>query len=95
MALRLTSSSPSPDAPPTQTPIAAAQAESIAVERLVALAAAALAGGRLIEYRELFKEADALEDPNRRYQARKRLLEQGLGELPDRCRRRRPRTSSW
>ena len=79
MALRLTSSSPSPDAPPTQTPIAAAQAESIAVERLVALAAAALAGGRLIEYRELFKEADALEDPNRRYQARKRLLEQGLG----------------
>ncbi len=85
MALRLTSTSPSPEASLQQTPATTPEAESIAVERLVAVAAATLAGDRLIDYRELFKQADALEDPNRRYQARKRLLEQGLataGQVP-------------
>src|SRR4051794_33212297 len=47
-------------------------------ERLDARAQTCLAAGDLKSYRALFEHAAALEDPHRRYQARRTLVEQGL-----------------
>jgi tetratricopeptide (TPR) repeat protein len=48
-------------------------------DRLDARAQASLAAGDLKSYRALFEQAAAVEDPHRRYQARRTLVEQGLG----------------
>src|ERR1700759_3290582 len=68
MALRL--SRPA-DASPTENARTA--------ERLDARAQACLVAGDLKGYRELFAHAATVEDPHRRYQARRTLVEQGLG----------------
>ncbi|MEA2346195.1 MAG: hypothetical protein QOF63_4364, partial [Thermoanaerobaculia bacterium] len=47
-------------------------------ERLDARAQACLVAGDLKGYRELFAQAATVEDPHRRYQARRTLVEQGL-----------------
>jgi glycosyltransferase involved in cell wall biosynthesis len=67
MALRL--SRPAADAP---------QDNARTAERLDARAQACLVAGDLKGYRELFAQAATVEDPHRRYQARRTLVEQGL-----------------
>src|SRR3954454_9355347 len=47
-------------------------------DRLDARAKACLAAGDLKSYRALFEQAAAIEDPHRRYHARRTLVEQGL-----------------
>src|SRR5690349_5258340 len=47
-------------------------------ERIDARAQACLTAGDLRGYRELFAQAAGIEDPHRRYQARRTLVEQGL-----------------
>src|SRR4051794_25005043 len=66
MALRL--SRPADDAAPSPRE----------ADRLDARAQASLAAGDLKSYRALFEQAAAIEDPHRRYQARRTLVEQGL-----------------
>ena len=66
MALRLSSTT---DAPETSKRTS---------DRIDARAQACLAAGDLKGYRELFAHAAAVEDPHRRYQARRTLIEQGL-----------------
>src|SRR3954462_463790 len=68
MALRL--SRPSDDAPDQSRRTS---------ERIDARAQACLAAGDLHGYRELFAHVAEIEDPHRRYQARRTLIEQGLG----------------
>ena len=68
MALRL--SRPSDDAPDHSKRTS---------ERIDARAQACLAVGDLKGYRELFAHVAGVEDPHRRYQARRTLIEQGLG----------------
>jgi tetratricopeptide (TPR) repeat protein len=68
MALRL--SRPSDDAPDQSRRTS---------ERIDARAQACLAAGDLKGYRELFAHVAEIEDPHRRYQARRTLIEQGLG----------------
>src|SRR3954469_4646226 len=68
MALRL--SRPSDDAPDQSKRTS---------ERIDARAQACLAAGDLKGYRELFAHVADVEDPHRRYQARRTLIEQGLG----------------
>jgi glycosyltransferase involved in cell wall biosynthesis len=77
MALRLTSTSLADEKP--QAP-ASARPETVgaAVQALAARAPLALLRRAYDEYRSLFDEATAFEDPNRRYQARKLLVEQGF-----------------
>jgi tetratricopeptide (TPR) repeat protein len=67
MALRL--SRPSDDAPDQSKRTS---------ERIDARAQACLAAGDLKGYRELFAHVADIEDPHRRYQARRTLIEQGL-----------------
>src|SRR3954467_7506489 len=67
MALRL--SRPSDDAPDQSKRTS---------ERIDARAQACLAAGDLKGYRELFAHVADVEDPHRRYQARRTLIEQGL-----------------
>jgi glycosyltransferase involved in cell wall biosynthesis len=67
MALRL---SPSADAPETSKRTS---------ERIDARAQACLAAGDRKGYRELFAHVAEIEDQHRRYQARRALIEQGLG----------------
>lgn len=71
MALRLTGTS-------LQSPGAAAPALSVSAEALAARARTELARGEIDRYAALFSEAQALEDPQRRYQARLALLEAAL-----------------
>src|SRR3979409_990253 len=52
-------------------------------ERIDARAQACLAAGDLTAYRELFARAATVEDPHRRYQARRTLIEQGLAAAGD------------
>ena len=47
-------------------------------ERLDARAKACLVAGDMSGYRELFSQSSAIDDPHRRYQARRTLVEQGL-----------------
>src|SRR4051794_31953444 len=68
MALRL--SRPSDDAPDQSKRTS---------ERIDVRAQACLAAGDLKGYRELFAHVAEIEDPHRRYQARRTLIEQGLG----------------
>src|SRR3954470_20726425 len=68
MALRL--SRPSDDAPDHSRRTS---------ERIDVRAQACLAAGDLKGYRELFAHVAGIEDPHRRYQARRTLIEQGLG----------------
>src|SRR4051794_32141431 len=68
MALRL--SRPSDDAPDHSRRTS---------ERIDVRAQACLAAGDLKGYRELFAHVGGIEDPHRRYQARRTLIEQGLG----------------
>src|SRR3954447_24563126 len=68
MALRL--SRPSDDAPDQSRRTS---------ERIDARAQACLAAGDLKGYRQLFAHVAEIEDPHRRYQARRTLIEQGLG----------------
>src|SRR3954463_5152599 len=68
MALRL--SRPSDDAPDQSKRTS---------ERIDVRAQACLAAGDLKGYRELFAHVAGIEDPHRRYQARRTLIEQGLG----------------
>jgi tetratricopeptide (TPR) repeat protein len=68
MALRL--SRPSDDAPDQSRRTS---------ERIDARAQACLAAGDLKGYRELLAHVAEIEDPHRRYQARRTLIEQGLG----------------
>src|SRR3954470_23083283 len=72
MALRL--SRPSDDAPDQSRRTS---------ERIDARAQACLAARDLKGYRELFAHVAELEDPHRRYQARRTLVEQGLGAARD------------
>ncbi|HEV2062888.1 MAG TPA: glycosyltransferase family 2 protein, partial [Solirubrobacteraceae bacterium] len=75
MALRLTDATPSPEpgsSSATPTP-ALASADLLAVRADAALVTRDVPG-----YRALFAEAASVEDPHRRYQARKRLIERGL-----------------
>src|SRR3954454_4218474 len=72
MALRL--SRPSDDAPDQSRRTS---------ERIDARAQACLAAGDLKGYRELFAHVAEIEDPHRRYQARRTLIEQGLGATRD------------
>jgi tetratricopeptide (TPR) repeat protein len=68
MALRLSRPADAQDSPsPPRT------------DRLDVRAQASLAAGDLKGYRELFAVAAEVEDPHRRYQARRTLIEQGLG----------------
>src|SRR3954469_24949130 len=73
MALRL--SRPA-DAPESEAP------SPREADRLDARAQASLAAGDLKSYRALFEQAAAVEDPHRRYQARRTLVEQGLAAAP-------------
>lgn len=59
-------------------PADAAENSPRTAERLDARAQACLGAGDLKGYRELFAQAATAEDPHRRYQARRTLLEQGL-----------------
>src|SRR3954463_8364763 len=72
MALRL--SRPSDDAPDQSKRTS---------ERIDVRAQACLAAGDLKAYRELFAHAATVEDPHRRYQARRTLIEQGLAAARD------------
>lgn len=84
MALRLTQSSLPASEPtdPTEAVNARFQAEHNAVQTLIARGGGALQSRDLSGYVKLFTEAaDALENPHRRYQAQKLLIEQGLGSL--------------
>src|SRR5947207_2887267 len=67
MALRLSHPTDAPETSPRTS------------ERIDARAQACLAAADLKGYRELFAQAAAVEDPHRRYQARRTLIEQGLG----------------
>src|SRR3954469_565839 len=71
MALRL--SRPSDDSPDQSRRTS---------ERIDARAQACLAARDLKGYRELFAHVAELEDPHRRYQARRTLVEQGLAPAP-------------
>src|SRR3954468_22822872 len=51
-------------------------------DRLDARAKACLSAGDLKSYRALFEQAASLEDPHRRYHARRTLIEQGLASAP-------------
>src|SRR4051812_46001053 len=51
-------------------------------DRLDARAQACLSAGDLKSYRALFEQAASLEDPHRRYHARRTLIEQGLASAP-------------
>ncbi len=73
MALRLTGSTAAPDAA-LETPIAPRPTAAT----LGAQARTRLTAGDLDGYRRLHTEADQIEDPQRRYQARVGLLEHGL-----------------
>jgi tetratricopeptide (TPR) repeat protein len=77
MALRLTTTSLPPQAPP---PASAryAPGRDQALRALTARAGAALVERRFDGYRGCFAQAEAIEDPNRRYHARKLLIEQGF-----------------
>jgi tetratricopeptide (TPR) repeat protein len=59
-------------------PADAAQPSSRSAERIDARAQACLLAGDLKGYRALFAQAAEVEDPHRRYQARRTLVEQGL-----------------
>lgn len=80
MALRLTKTSPAPAADDNPA-LTLHHAETALVQSLVARAAPALTGGDTHAYLELFEQASDFENPQRRYQARKALLEQGLAAL--------------
>jgi tetratricopeptide (TPR) repeat protein len=67
MALRLTDATPSPENQPVSTASLEARAKACLARRDVA------------GYLKLFAEAAAIEDVHRRYEARKHLLEAGLG----------------
>src|SRR3954464_13249355 len=71
MALRLSSPSDAPE--PSKR----------SAERIDARAKACLAAGDLKGYRELFAHAATVEDPPRRYQARRTVIEQGLAAARD------------
>src|ERR1700679_1109626 len=82
MALRLTKTSlPAspgvPEAEATQTYFA----ENQLVLSFVSRAASYIAGNDLQAYLQLFSEAEELANPQRTYQARRLLLERGLGSL--------------
>jgi tetratricopeptide (TPR) repeat protein len=59
-------------------PADASETSTRTSQRIDARAKACLAAGDLKGYRELFAHAAAVEDPHRRYQARRTLIEQGL-----------------
>ncbi|MEA2466818.1 MAG: hypothetical protein QOJ57_944 [Thermoleophilaceae bacterium] len=59
-------------------PADAAQDTTRTADRLDARAQACLVAGDLAGYRELFAQAATAQDPHRRYQARRTLVEQGL-----------------
>ncbi len=60
-------------------PADAAERTSPSADRIDARAKACLVAGDLKGYRDLFATAAAVEDPHRRYLARRTLVEQGLG----------------
>jgi glycosyltransferase involved in cell wall biosynthesis/predicted Zn-dependent protease len=59
-------------------PADAAKDDARTTERLDARARACLVAGDLRGYRELFARTESIDDPHRRYQARRTLVEQGL-----------------
>src|SRR4051812_29993596 len=59
-------------------PADAAQDNARTTERLDARALACLVAGDLNGYREMFAQSATIDDPHRRYQARRTLVEQGL-----------------
>src|SRR3954464_9746442 len=72
MALRLSRPADAQDSPAPR-----------ATDRLDVRAQACLGAGDLKGYRELFTAAAGIEDPHRRYQARRTLIEHGLGGAKD------------
>ncbi len=74
MALRLSDATPSPEPNAPSVSLPATPAASL----LTARAEACLAVRDVAGYRALFAEAAAVEDPHRRHQARKSLIEAGL-----------------
>ncbi|MGC9221306.1 MAG: glycosyltransferase [Solirubrobacteraceae bacterium] len=83
MALRLTKTTLEPADIADNSPLAVHQAETAVVSALVARALPLLQDGDPRAYLELFTQAAALENPQRRYQAQKALLEQGLVSIAD------------
>ncbi len=83
MALRLTTSSlPNQPAPSdADAALARYHGENQLVQGFVTRAATMIATNDLTTYMELFDEAAELENPNRTYQVRKLLVEQGLVSL--------------
>jgi tetratricopeptide (TPR) repeat protein len=77
MALRLTTTSLAADQPQSAAASVSLGSDQ-ALSYLTARASAALLGRRFDDYRECFAQADTIEDPHRRYFARKLLIEQGL-----------------
>ncbi len=77
MALRLTTASLAADEQRSAVATVSLGSEQ-ALSALTARASGALLGRRFDEYRECFGQADTIEDPNRRYFARKRLIEAGF-----------------
>jgi glycosyltransferase involved in cell wall biosynthesis len=79
MALRLTDA-PAAGIKPNAAPSSAPSTPAIPLAALLlARAESVLAVGDVAAYRAIFAEAARIEDPSRRYQARRRLLEAGLG----------------
>jgi tetratricopeptide (TPR) repeat protein len=78
MALRLTSTSLADDRPSSTPDAPPGEGASILVQSLLARAYSALLSRNFDGYRVLLVQAAALEDPSRRYQARKVLVEQGF-----------------
>ncbi|MGO9974620.1 MAG: glycosyltransferase [Solirubrobacteraceae bacterium] len=79
MALRITTASLAPEQPAEPAP--GAQTDE-ALAALSARAHAALIERRFDAYRDCFADASAIEDPSRRYYARKLLIEQGFATCP-------------
>ncbi len=77
MALRLTTASLALDEPQSAA-VSVSLGSDRAVGALVARASTALLGRRFDDYRACFAQADTIDDPNRRYLARKLLIEQGF-----------------
>ncbi len=79
MALRITTASLAPERP-AEPALGLASDEALAA--LCARAHAALTERRFDGYRGCFADASAIEDPSRRYYARKLLIEQGFATCP-------------
>ncbi|MGO9751592.1 MAG: glycosyltransferase [Solirubrobacteraceae bacterium] len=78
MALRLTTTSLATAASSCPPSSAGPHAVNALVDPLIASAKAALNGGRFGGYHECFDQANTIEDPSKRYYARKQLIEHGF-----------------